>query len=349
MRQFKIFGIVVGGLIVLAVVAALVVLLSVDPNAYRGDIERLAEQKTGRHLQIGGKLDLKLFPYLAISISDVQLGNAPGYGQSPFLAVRQVSVWRPVASDSAQAPGGQPHRCRWAHRPSREQVRDRQQLERPDHPERQHEPGERRRGAPQTSIAGVEVTNASLQYSDESKKTVTAISNLRLHTGPVGSRDPVDVSLEFDYGNGGSKPVAHVVLSALVQAGRRPPSRPARSGRARNMVRERHVGSTLSLQRAQPRCSARYSGADALARDVHGASRRREREAVRNRGQAIHRPGGHRDVDRAAGGRAQGLGVLGVAVPDTRDPKALSTFSLSCNYRLTPKQLQLTNLDLALG
>ena len=56
----------------------------------------------------------------------------------------------------------------------------------------------------------MEVTNASLQYSDEAKKTVTAISNLRLHTGPVGSRDPVDVSLEFDYGNGGSKPVAHV-------------------------------------------------------------------------------------------------------------------------------------------
>src|SRR6185312_17326452 len=67
-------------------------LLSVDPNAYRGRIERFTEQKTGRSLRIGGQLHLKLFPYLAISIEDVQLGNRPGYGQSAFLSVRRASV-----------------------------------------------------------------------------------------------------------------------------------------------------------------------------------------------------------------------------------------------------------------
>src|SRR6185437_3625213 len=164
MRQLKIFGIVVGGLIVLAVVAALVVLLSVDPNAYRGDIERLAEQKTGRHLQIGGKLDLKLFPYLAISISDVQLGNAPGYGQSPFLAVHQVSVGvrllpilRKRLEVSRIAVDGLT-----AHLVSRSATDNNwKDLTTPKDNTSQ---GSAAGGAPQTSIAGVEVTNAALQY-----------------------------------------------------------------------------------------------------------------------------------------------------------------------------------------
>ncbi len=49
MRALKITGLVVAALAVLLVVAILAVLLLVNPNAYRGDIERLRCPENGPH------------------------------------------------------------------------------------------------------------------------------------------------------------------------------------------------------------------------------------------------------------------------------------------------------------
>ena len=65
---------------------------------------------------IGGQFDLKLFPYLAISIADVQLGNRPDTDSRRFRRT-PGQCWSPVASDPAQAAGGQPYRARRSERP----------------------------------------------------------------------------------------------------------------------------------------------------------------------------------------------------------------------------------------
>ena len=44
MRALKIAGIVIGGLVALVVIALLLVVLFVDPNDYRDDIERVVEE-----------------------------------------------------------------------------------------------------------------------------------------------------------------------------------------------------------------------------------------------------------------------------------------------------------------
>ena len=51
-RALKIAGIVVGSLVGLVVLAAVAVLLLVDPNDYRDDIAKLVQQKTGRPLPV---------------------------------------------------------------------------------------------------------------------------------------------------------------------------------------------------------------------------------------------------------------------------------------------------------
>ena len=50
------------------------------------------QRATGRPLKIGGQLDLKLFPWLALQVSDVSLGNPSGYGSEPFLSVKRANV-----------------------------------------------------------------------------------------------------------------------------------------------------------------------------------------------------------------------------------------------------------------
>ena len=77
MRAFKIAGIVVAALVGLIVLGLAAILLLVDPNDYRDDIAQLVQQKTGRPLAIRGKLDLKVFPRIALGIHDVTLGNPP--------------------------------------------------------------------------------------------------------------------------------------------------------------------------------------------------------------------------------------------------------------------------------
>src|SRR5438045_2549828 len=93
MRALKLAGIIVGALIALVVLGAIALIIFVDPNDYRSDIERVAKQRTGRDLTIGGKMDLKLFPWIALEIHDGTLGNPRGYNaREPFITVKAASI-----------------------------------------------------------------------------------------------------------------------------------------------------------------------------------------------------------------------------------------------------------------
>src|SRR4030088_2358398 len=97
MRILRIVAIMAGALLALVVVGAVTLLLFVDPNRYRGDIERVAKEHSARVLVIHGKLELKIFPWLALSVHDVQLSNPPGFGAQPntgrpFMTVQNASI-----------------------------------------------------------------------------------------------------------------------------------------------------------------------------------------------------------------------------------------------------------------
>ena len=92
MRVFRVVAIVAGALIALVVIGLVALLLFVDPNRYRGDIERVAKEHSARVLTIHGKLELKIFPWLALSVHDVQLSNPEGFGTQPFMTVQNASI-----------------------------------------------------------------------------------------------------------------------------------------------------------------------------------------------------------------------------------------------------------------
>ena len=92
MRALKIAAMVVGGLVGLIVLLLLGVLLFVDPNDYRDDIERMVEQKTGRELTLSGDLKLSVFPWVALETGPASLGDAPGFGDEPFVSIQEARV-----------------------------------------------------------------------------------------------------------------------------------------------------------------------------------------------------------------------------------------------------------------
>lgn len=76
------------------VVAAAVVLIPqfVDVQQYKPRIEQMVTDATGRPFSLGGDLELSLFPWVGVSLSDLELGNPPGFKEQTFVTVHTFNV-----------------------------------------------------------------------------------------------------------------------------------------------------------------------------------------------------------------------------------------------------------------
>lgn len=70
--------------------AALVYL--VDWNDYKETIQNQVKNQTGRDLLIAGDLSPSVFPWAGISIGEISLANADGYGDQPFASIGSADV-----------------------------------------------------------------------------------------------------------------------------------------------------------------------------------------------------------------------------------------------------------------
>jgi AsmA protein len=93
MRALRIVGIVVGCIVVVLIAAAIALWLIVNPNDYKGRIEAAVRTSTGRDLTLAGKIQLAIFPSLALELGPASLGNPPGFSSSqPFASLQRVSL-----------------------------------------------------------------------------------------------------------------------------------------------------------------------------------------------------------------------------------------------------------------
>lgn len=83
LRKIILLVFILIALLVLALVAAA---LLIDPDDYRDELAARASQQLGREVRLEGPMALKFFPWLALDIRDVTVGNPPGFEQAPPLA-----------------------------------------------------------------------------------------------------------------------------------------------------------------------------------------------------------------------------------------------------------------------
>ncbi len=91
-RALKILGILVVTVVAVAVFAAIVFMLVFDPNDYKDKIAAGVKEATGRELAIEGDLHLSLFPWLAVEMGKTELGNAPGFDDTPFASFESARL-----------------------------------------------------------------------------------------------------------------------------------------------------------------------------------------------------------------------------------------------------------------
>ena len=189
------------GAIGLVVAAAAVFALTFDPNRYKGEIERLAKERTGRTLKLAGDLKVAFFPSLGATVAGVTLSER-GSDQA-FLSVDsahgavalmpllhgQVVVDRiDVKGLKANVVKGKDGRYNFSDLLDKEESKDRGTKSAPPEPAK--------KGGPVVfDIAGVNVERSSIDYKDQASGRELALSDVKLATGRVSEK--ADGKLEF--------------------------------------------------------------------------------------------------------------------------------------------------------
>ena len=91
-KAIKWISIIVGGLIVLVILVIIITPMVVNVQKYKPEIESKVSEMTGRPFTLGGNIDLSVFPWVGVALSDMHLGNPEGFNQKDFVSVKSFEV-----------------------------------------------------------------------------------------------------------------------------------------------------------------------------------------------------------------------------------------------------------------
>ena len=203
-RPVRIFFFAIGALVVLIAFAAVMFAITFDPNDYKDDVSEGVGEATGRDLVIEGDISLSFFPWLAIEIGRTELGNAPGFDDTPFasfesarlsvqimpLLLRREVVVGTAALDSLRVnlQVDEQGKANW------EGFGDAGAAD--EAPAEAEEPGS---APPSIDVAAIEVIDAALTYADASSGDRFELNELNLVSGrvAVGEVVPRDGGFAF--------------------------------------------------------------------------------------------------------------------------------------------------------
>ena len=84
--------IIAGGIVVLAVAAVIIIPKVIDVTKYKPVIEQKVAEATGRSFSIGEDIDLSLFPWVGVKLTDLHFGNPAGYDGEDMISIDTFEV-----------------------------------------------------------------------------------------------------------------------------------------------------------------------------------------------------------------------------------------------------------------
>ena len=225
-RFLKFLLIGVAAVVGLLVVVVLAVALLFDPNDYKDEIAAQVEAATGRSLTLEGDLELGLFPWLSVDTGRIVLGNAEGFGPEPFAELEGASVairlW-PLITGNIEAGRVSVDGLALNLRIAGDGTANWDDLaaagEEPAEAPAAEDEGT---GLDQLRVAGISLTDATIDWRDEAAGVHYRLTDVGLSTGAIEPGLPFDVdggfvlaTLPEDSGKG---PSGKFELAAVVTA-----------------------------------------------------------------------------------------------------------------------------------
>ncbi len=342
MRSAKILGLLLGGLIVVVALTLAAVWLFVNPNDFKPRIETAVKNSTGRTLDLHGDIKLSVFPWVALQLGPASLGNPTGFGDQPFLSFQSASVrvrLLPLIAKRLQVGRIEIAGLDLRLLKNAAGVGNWQDL---SHADRPADPAAAKSRETLQGIAGIKVTDARVSFED-----ITA-EHLNFETGSIGARGLVPVSLHVEVIQGAPARQASIDgrfnFSADMDAERYSiaalnVSALANRGGGEPPVRINLTAPSLVLDRKANSLDVPNFTLDAAGAELSGSIE-----------------GTHLDAAVALTGTLalaplvvrEYLPRVGVALPRTRDPKALSLVSASGQFEYGGNAAHFKKLEVTL-
>jgi len=202
-KALKITGIVLGILVLVVILLAVALPFIFNPNSFKDDIARMVKQKTGRELVIQGDIKLSLFPWLGMQIGPMELSNAKGFSSVPFASINETDVhvrfWpllhRQVEVGEVKLNGLNLDLEQDADGRNNWQDISEHLAHAPGKGEDEEEAGRN----VDLSVAGVDISDSQVRWTDAQKHQQYTISDFTLKLGAFASAKPLSVESAFDF------------------------------------------------------------------------------------------------------------------------------------------------------
>ena len=189
-----VLGLVVA-IVLLLLLAGLLLPLIYDKEDLKTAIVSEVQRQTGRELSIAGELGFSVFPWLAVEVSDVTLGNAPGFGEQPQAQIGRaragvalVPLFRKqISVDEITLEGLNLHL----------EVNEKGQNNWDDLASGDDTATPATDTGPFSSkrVAGLNIRDAHLEYMDRRAGTHYRLSDFSMQTGALGTGEAVPLEL----------------------------------------------------------------------------------------------------------------------------------------------------------
>jgi len=343
MRGVRILGLIVGGVVALVVVLLLGVWLFVNPNSYKGRIAQEVKTATGRELALPGDIKLSVFPWIALELGPASLGNPPGFGAEPFVAVDHVALrvkLMPLLRGQLEVGKLEIDGMDLRLKKNAQGKGNWEDFGEKSVPEPARSPDQGVEGF--RELAGVLIKDSRISYES------SVVSNLNLDIGRVAMKSPVPVKLSFNLDRGAD--AAGLSFTGALTATLDPEAKRYRiealslSGEMRSKGDSRPV---------EWRFDTPSMDADLGAQTLKIASFTAQYAMARLTGSLV----GEKIIDAPTLNGAvkldplvvrEFLPRLGIEVPKTRDPKVLEKLAASAQFAYGANAAKLSDLSIQL-
>ncbi len=357
MKAIKIFIGVVVGLLALVAVALVAVAIMFDPNDYKDLAAQKVKEITGRELVLQGDLELSVFPWIAVKTGEVILGNAPGFGDEPMVTVQSVKValkLLPLLSASLEVGDVAIDGLRLKLMRDSKGVTNWDDLTKigAEKGTDESEPAAQETEPDaefQFSVGGVQISDASVSWDDQQSGKRFVVNGAQVVLGELVSQKPFDFSLKFNASS--FEPQADARIEANGRLGY-----DAQTGKivlTKSVVNLSATGKAVPGGKAEMAFSVANLDVDLTnqvlaAREFLLSAYGVEVVGTMTGKSFLDNPTLAGDLDIKPFDPKNTLGLLGIAVPDTSDPDALSKLAAKLKFSYLPDSFEAPEVILSL-
>ncbi|MDX1573033.1 MAG: AsmA family protein [Methylophaga sp.] len=209
--------------LVLAVAALAAIPFVVDPNDYKDEIASQVEKATGRQLTIQGDIGLSVFPWIALEMGQLSLSNASGFKSESFAQVNNAQIRikllplikKELEMDTIVLDGlvlnletDKNGNTNWQGLTTSNAEAEAETKQATPKPARDAPPA-----LAAISIAGVQLSNANILWSNAQTGENYQLRNLNLETDPLVPGEPTALNMNFDLISAKPEAKAYITLA----------------------------------------------------------------------------------------------------------------------------------------